>query len=124
MFQLRDKENLLEIRLTGSLSVVQEVEERGLMHLSANQCSDKRRKSLSADLARIHLIKPVGNSDRVIFDSVRGAIGVLEVDSSRQAVELLENSIIVFEFFTFKRDWRVVTNTTIWKKSECSLQQL
>lgn len=124
MFQLRDKENLLEIRLTGSLSVVQEVEERGLMHLSANQSSDKRRKSLSADLARIHLIKPVGNSDRVIFDSVRGAIGVLEVDSSRQAVELLENSIIVFEFFTFKRDWRVVTNTTIWKKSECSLQQL
>lgn len=124
MFQLRDKENLLEIRLTGSLSVVQEVEERGLMHLCANQSSDKRRKSLSADLARIHLIKPVGNSDRVIFDSVRGAIGVLEVDSSRQAVELLENSIIVFEFFTFKRDWRVVTNTTIWKKSECSLQQL
>lgn len=94
------------------------------MHLSANQSSDKRCKSLSADLARIHLIKPVGNSDRVIFDSVRGAIGVLEVDSSRQAVELLENSVVVFEFFTFKRDRRVVTNTTIWKKSECSLQQL
>lgn len=53
------------------------------MHLSANQSSDKRYKSLSADLARIHLVKPVCNSDRVILDRARGVVGVLETDSSR-----------------------------------------
>lgn len=62
---------------------MQEVEERGLMHLSANQSSDKRYKSLSADLARIHLVKPVCNSNRVILDRARGVVGVLETDSSR-----------------------------------------
>lgn len=53
------------------------------MHLSANQSSNKRYKSQSADSARIHLVKPVCNSDRVILDRARGVIGILEVNGSR-----------------------------------------
>lgn len=62
---------------------MQEVEERGLMHLSANQSSNKRYKSQSADLAGIHLVKPVCNSDRVILDRARGVVGVLEINGPR-----------------------------------------
>lgn len=53
------------------------------MHLSANQSSNKRYKSQSADLAGIHLVKPVCNSDRVILDRARGVVGVLEINGSR-----------------------------------------